>query len=344
MGGKMTVFDEDKLHEECGVFGIYAEEGYNVADDIYCGLVALQHRGQEAAGISVSDTAGPKGNLLTRKGVGLVSDVFSHEDVLHLQGNLGVGHVRYSTTGGSAPENAQPIAMNYIKGSLALVHNGNLINADALKQQQMYRGQAHYTTSDSEILAYEIINERLRSSSIEEAVRRSAGKIRGGYAVLVMSPRKLVGIRDPLGIKPLVLGQKDSAYILASESAAITAIGGKLIRDVEPGEVITITREGISGDAAAAGADYNDCRSCYGGDNTGDAPGCQAKIFSDRSLCAGQRAHCVRIVVFGLDSQRQAFSHCDGISESFFAVQGLLQKHSRYWAPNPEYGEVRGCS
>ena len=256
----MTVFDEDKLHEECGVFGIYAEETCNVADDIYCGLIALQHRGQEAAGISVSDTAGPKGNLITRKGVGLVSDVFSHEDALHLRGNLGVGHVRYSTTGGSVPENAQPIAMNYIKGSLALVHNGNLINADELKEQQMYRGQAHYTTSDSEILAYEIINERLSSSSVEEAVRRSAGKILGGYAVLVMSPRKLVGIRDPFGIKPLVLGKKENAFILASESAAITSIGGKLIRDVEPGEVITITGEGI---------------------------------FSDRSLCIGQRAHCV---------------------------------------------------
>ena len=259
-GNSMSFFNEDKPHEECGVFGIYADEGSHVAEDIYCGLVALQHRGQEAAGISVTDTAGQKGNLLTKKGPGLVSDVFTQEDLHRLNGNLGVGHVRYSTAGGSIPENAQPISMNYIKGSLSLVHNGNLTNADELKEQQMYRGQAHYTTSDSEVLAYEIISERLNTSSIEEAVRRTAGRIRGGYAVLVMSPRKLVGIRDPLGIKPLFLGRKGNAYILASESAAITSVGGSLLRDVKPGEVITITRKGIT---------------------------------SDCSLCTEKRAHCV---------------------------------------------------
>ncbi|MBO6001519.1 MAG: amidophosphoribosyltransferase, partial [Spirochaetales bacterium] len=159
--------DFDKLHEECGVFGIYAPEGVNVARDIYYGLIALQHRGQESAGMSVCNTGGPVGNISTKKGMGLVSEVFNKETIDSLTGNVGVGHVRYSTTGGSLPENAQPIAMNYIKGTLALVHNGNIQNADQLKEEQMYRGQAHYTTSDTEVLAYEIISERVKTDSIE---------------------------------------------------------------------------------------------------------------------------------------------------------------------------------
>ena len=209
---------DDKLHEECGVFGIYAPEGENVSKDIYYGLIALQHRGQESAGMSISDTTGPMGNIKTKKGMGLVSEVFDNTDFegaadaksKKLIGNIGVGHVRYSTTGGSTPENAQPIAMNYIKGSLALVHNGNIVNAGEIKKEQMYRGQAHYTSSDSEVLTYEIISERVKAGSIEEAVENTADKIHGGYAVIVMSPRKLVGMRDPQGIKPLVLGKRDN--------------------------------------------------------------------------------------------------------------------------------------
>lgn len=257
---KVCTEDTDHVHEECGVFGIYARHGIRVAADIYYGLLALQHRGQESAGISVSDTEGPKGNILTKKGMGLVSEVFGKEDLDRLKGNIGVGHVRYSTTGGSIPENAQPIAMNYIKGSLALVHNGNIINAAEMKEEQMYRGQAHYTTSDSEVLAYEIISERVQASSIEEAVSRAGARMRGGYAVIVMSPRKLVGIRDPYGIKPLVLGRKGTSYILASESAAVCSVGGELIRDIRPGEIITITDDGIC---------------------------------SDTSLCSSRQAHCV---------------------------------------------------
>ncbi len=251
---------DDKPHEECGVFGIYNPEGTPVARDIYYGLMALQHRGQEAAGMSVSDTKGPKGNLNTRKDQGLVSEVFSKADLEALPGNIGVGHVRYSTSGGSRVENAQPIAMNYIKGSLALVHNGNLTNAEQLKKEQMYRGQAHYTTSDSEVLCYEIISKRVSTGSIEEAVKKAAERIRGGYAIIVMSPRKLVGMRDPLGIKPLVLGEKNGAYILASESAAIVSVGGRLLRDIQPGEIVTITG---------------------------------SEIKSDTSLCGSKRAHCV---------------------------------------------------
>lgn len=250
----------DKLYEECGVFGIYSFSGREIASDIYCGLVALQHRGQESAGIAVSDTEGEMGNLKIKKGMGLVNDVFCEADMQNLKGNIGVGHVRYSTTGGSRPENAQPIAMNYIKGSLALVHNGNIVNAAELKEEQMFRGLAHYTTSDTEVLAYEIIGERVKTGTIEDAIKSAAAKLKGGYAVVVMSPRKLVGIRDIYGIKPLILGKKDEDYILASESAAIISVGGEIIRDIEPGEIISITQKGV---------------------------------FSDRSLCQEKRAHCI---------------------------------------------------
>ena len=238
----------DKLHEECGVFGIYSPTGENIAKDIYYGLLALQHRGQESAGMSICDTFGPMGNISTKKGMGLVSEVFEKKDFEGLKGNLGVGHVRYSTTGGSLLENAQPIAMNYIKGTLALVHNGNIVNAAELKETQMNRGLAHYTSSDTEILAYEIIHKRVKTGSIEEAVKAAAVKLKGGFACLIISPRKLIGIRDPYGIKPLVIGKRNDTYVLASESAAIESIGAKLIRDVEPGEIITITKDGIKSD------------------------------------------------------------------------------------------------
>ncbi|MCR5774774.1 MAG: amidophosphoribosyltransferase [Lachnospiraceae bacterium] len=290
----MEYLPDDKLHEECGVFGIYAPYPRQVAHDIYCGLTALQHRGQESAGISVSDTRGPMGNIATVKGMGLVSEVFDKAGINGLTGNIGVGHVRYSTTGGSLPENAQPIAMNYIKGCLALVHNGNIINAAGLKEEQMYRGQAHYTTSDSEVLAYEIISERVRSDSIEEAVKRAALKLKGGYAVIIMSPRKLVAIRDPYGIKPLALGEKDGAFILASESSAIRSAGGKLIRDVLPGEVVTVTSEGIE---------------------------------SDRSLCGKKEAHCIFEYIYFARSD----SVIDGIEvrKARFMAGQALARHDR---------------
>ena len=248
----------DKPREECGVFGICSPNA-DVAASVYYALLALQHRGQESAGISVTDTSGPMGNIITKKGMGLVSEVFDEASLSAMSGNMGVGHVRYSTTGGSCAENAQPIAMNYIKGSLALVHNGNITNAGELKEKQMYRGQAHYTTTDSEVLAYEIISERVRSASIEEAAVRSAKDLKGGYAVIIMSPRKLVGIRDPLGIKPLVLGRRGDEWMLASESAAFTALGARTVRDVQPGEVITITSDGIKSDTSLCGSRQAHC-------------------------------------------------------------------------------------
>lgn len=242
---KNCVEVQDKLHEECGVFGIYSMSGESVSKDIYYGLEALQHRGQEAAGMALSDFKGCMYNMAIKKDIGLVSEVFREDDLKNLKGNIGVGHVRYSTTGESNAHNAQPIGMNYIKGTLAVVHNGNIVNADALKVEQMKRGSAHYTTSDTEVIAYEIIKERVNSKDIEEATVKACKKLRGGYALLVKSPRKLIGARDPLGIKPLILGKRDDTYILASESAAVKAVGGEIVRDIEPGEIVTITKDGI---------------------------------------------------------------------------------------------------
>lgn len=238
------------LHEECGVFGIYDLSGRrDVARTIYYGLLALQHRGQESCGIAVSDTNGPKG-VKVRKGMGLVSEQFTKEDIEKLEGDIGVGHVRYSTAGASIPENAQPLVLHYIKGTLALAHNGNLINAKELRDELAYNGSIFQTTIDTEVIAYEIARERVHSHSAEEAVGRAADKIKGAYSLVVMSPRKLIGMRDPLGFKPLCIGKRDDAWILASESCALDTVGATFVRDVRPGEIVTITREGISSDTS----------------------------------------------------------------------------------------------
>ena len=251
---------DDKLKEECGVFGMLHSEQTDVSKYIYYGLSALQHRGQESAGIAVCDTNGPKGNISYHKDMGLVSEVFRPDTLLSLHGDIGIGHVRYSTTGGSCKENAQPLVLNYLKGTLALVHNGNLTNTDVLREQLQNTGAIFHTTTDSEVIAYQIAKERTKTSSIEEAVFRTAPGLSGGYALLIMSPQKLIGVRDPLGLKPLCLGRLKDSYILASEDCALKAIDAEFIRDIQPGEVITITKEGI---------------------------------HSNYDLCQGKRAHCI---------------------------------------------------
>lgn len=238
----------DKLHEECGVFGIYDFDGNDVASTIYYGLFALQHRGQESCGIAVSDTNGPKGIVNTHKGMGLCNEVFTPEILDGLQGNIGVGHVRYSTAGSSTRENAQPLVLNYVKGTLALAHNGNLVNAPELKRELAYDGAIFQTTIDSEVIAYHVARERVKSKSVEEAVSRAMKKIRGAYSLVIMSPRKLIGARDPQGFKPLCIGKRDNAYILASETCALDTIGAEFVRDVLPGEIVTITDNGINSD------------------------------------------------------------------------------------------------
>lgn len=232
------------LHEECGVFGMYDFDGGDVASTIYYGLFALQHRGQESCGIAVSETNGPKGKVTLYKGMGLVNEVFTQDNLEPMHGDIGVGHVRYSTAGASTRENAQPLVLNYVKGTLALAHNGNLINAMELRKDLEYTGAIFQTTIDSEVIAYHIARERLNSNSVEEAVGRACQKIKGAFALVVMSPRKLVGARDPYGFKPLCIGKRDNAYILASETCALDTIGAEYVRDVLPGEIVTITPEG----------------------------------------------------------------------------------------------------
>ena len=255
----MTTRDSDKdmplqgLHEECGVFGMYDFDGNDVASSIYYGLFALQHRGQESCGIAVSETSGPKGKVTSYKGMGLVNEVFGGEGLGNMKGDIGVGHVRYSTAGESTRENAQPLVLNYVKGTLALAHNGNLINAKELKKDLEYTGAIFQTTIDSEVIAYHIARERLQSKTAEEAVRRACMKLKGAYALVVASPRKLIGARDPFGFKPLCIGKRDNAYILASETCALDTIGATFVRDVLPGEVVTITPEkGIESDMEMA--------------------------------------------------------------------------------------------
>lgn len=239
----------DKLGEECGVFGMYDFDGGEVASTIYYGLLALQHRGQESCGIAVSDTNGPKGKVVSSKDMGLVNEAFTPEILEKLKGDIGVGHVRYSTAGSSTRENAQPLVLNYVKGTLGLAHNGNLINAPQLRKELEYTGAIFQTTIDSEVIAYHIARERLNSKTVEEAVGRAMQKIKGAYSLIIMSPRKLIGARDPFGFRPLCIGKRDNSYILASETCALDTIGATFIRDVEPGEIVTISPEkGIESD------------------------------------------------------------------------------------------------
>lgn len=236
--------DETGLGEECGVFGIYDFDGQDVASMIYYGLFALQHRGQESCGIAVSETGGPKGKVTSYKGMGLVNEVFTPENLEPLKGDIGVGHVRYSTAGASTRENAQPLVLNYVKGTLALAHNGNLINAAELRHDLEYTGAIFQTTIDSEVIAYHIARERLNTKTVEDAVNRACQKIKGAYSLVVMSPRKLIGARDPYGFKPLCIGKRDNSYIITSETCALDTIGAEYIRDVLPGETVTITPDG----------------------------------------------------------------------------------------------------
>ncbi len=249
MQGRERLEAYKHLGEECGVFGMYDFDGGDVAGSIYYGLVSLQHRGQESCGIAVSDTQGPKGKVTSYKDMGLVNESFTPDILDTLKGDIGVGHVRYSTAGSSTRENAQPLVLNYVKGTLALAHNGNLVNAPELRHELEYTGAIFQTTIDSEVIAYHIARERLVTKSVEEAVGKAMLKIKGAYSLVIMSPRKLIGARDPYGFKPLVIGRRENCYVLASETCALDTIGATFIRDVEPGEIVTISPEyGIQSD------------------------------------------------------------------------------------------------
>lgn len=231
---------KDKMEEECGVFGIYSKEVNEVAQITYYGLYALQHRGQESAGISVSNF----GEIVAYKGMGLTADVFTPETLNNLVGNAAIGHVRYSTTGASKLENAQPLESRYKLGQIAVAHNGNLTNAKIIRELLEDAGSTFNTSIDSEVIIKMIA--RKANGNVEDAIRSTVGAIKGAYALVILAGNKLVGVRDPYGIRPLCLGINENGdYILASESCAIDAVGGTLIRDVLPGEMVIIDENGV---------------------------------------------------------------------------------------------------
>lgn len=234
-------FGFGKLKEECGVFGVYNNDKHDIARLTYYGLYALQHRGQESAGIAVNDN----GTILHHKDMGLVPEVFDEVVLNHLKGRAAIGHVRYSTTGASLRENAQPIVARYRNGQLALAHNGNLVNAAELRSMLEDSGAIFQTTSDTEVIANLISRRRVGSEDIEESLVKVVNEIKGSFAIVLLTPKKLIGIRDPLGIRPLCLGKLDNSYILASESCAFDAIGAEFVRDINPGEIVLISEEGI---------------------------------------------------------------------------------------------------
>lgn len=230
----------DQMEEACGVFGIYAQdESINVAEAAYYGLFALQHRGQESAGIAVADGKGIK----HYRNLGLVPEVFD-EEILHgLTGRISIGHVRYSTFGSKDVINSQPLVARCKIGMLALAHNGNLVNADALRAQMEDDGAIFQTSVDTEVILNLIARES--SKGLIEAIRSMMEKVRGSYALVLLAKDKLIGIRDPYGIRPLCLGRVGNSFVLASESCALDAVGAEFVRDVQPGEIVVIDAEGI---------------------------------------------------------------------------------------------------
>ena len=231
------------IHEECGVFGVMSTKRENVAGIAYYGLYALQHRGQESCGIVVNDD----GVFSSYKDLGLVSEVFSKDTLAHLSaGNMAVGHVRYGTTGGTTRNNCQPIEVNHQKGKMALAHNGNLSNAIELRDKLELSGAIFLTTSDTETIAYVVTRERLVTPSIEEAVSKAMYSLEGAYSLILMSSTKMIAARDPYGFRPLCYGQmSDGAYVIASESCALTAVGAEFVRDVLPGEILVFSENGV---------------------------------------------------------------------------------------------------
>lgn len=241
-----------KPHEECGVFGIYRRTDAPVVAETYHALYALQHRGQESCGMAVNND----GVITCHKGIGLVTEVFDRDTLDKLakleqhdqpcvQGLKAIGHCRYGTTGIQNHNNAQPLLINHRKGSMALAHNGNLTNAAELREQLELGGAIFHATSDTEVIAYVITQQRLKAGSIEQAVVNAMGMIQGAYSLVIMSPRKLIAARDPHGFRPLCMGHIGDDVVFASESCALDAIGAEFVRDVAAGEVVVVSDDGI---------------------------------------------------------------------------------------------------
>ena len=227
-----------------GVFGIIGNERTNVASSVYYGLYALQHRGQESCGISVNDD----GVIHTYKDTGLVNDVFTGQKLESLgNGTMAIGHVRYGTMGTKGRINAEPLVVNHTKGHLAIATNGRLVNGSVLKQELELKGMIFHTSSDAEIVSYVVIQERLNSVSIEEAVNKAMDTLKGGFCMLLMSPKKIIAVRDEQGFHPLCYGKRENGeYVIASESCALDSVGATFIRELEPGEILVFSKDGIN--------------------------------------------------------------------------------------------------
>lgn len=236
-------WNSDKPREECGVIGVFDKGDIgDVVSACYYGLYALQHRGQESCGIAVND----RGVITSYRDLGLISEVFTKQALDSLgTGNIAMGHVRYATTGTRRRANAQPLVINHVKGSMTLAHNGNLTNAAELREAQELKGGIFHSSSDTEVIAYAITNERLTAPSIEAAVEGAMDKLKGAYSLVLMSPRKLIAARDPMGFRPLCMGMLGDSVVFASESCALGAVGATFVRDIEPGEIVVVTQEGI---------------------------------------------------------------------------------------------------
>jgi amidophosphoribosyltransferase len=228
----------DKFREECGVFGVYGHP--EAANLVYLGLYALQHRGQEGAGITSSDGR----QFYTEKGMGLVADIFTEKRLKRLPGHTAIGHNRYSTTGSSSLKNVQPIVANFAMGSLAIAHNGNLVNAEQLKRVLEEDGAIFQSSSDSEVMIH--LMARSRYEDFRERAIDSLKRVSGAFSILIMREKELIAARDPYGVRPLCLGMVDGCYVVASETCAFDLIGAKYIRDIEPGEIVIISERGLS--------------------------------------------------------------------------------------------------
>ena len=233
----------DSIHEECGVFAIYSNASTNVTMQTYLGLYALQHRGQESCGIVVND----QGVFNYHKDIGLVPEVFDKDTLAKLgDGNIAIGHVRYSTTGNTNRSNTQPLVVRHVKGPMAIAHNGNLTNTRELREEYELKGGIFHSTNDTEVISYAITEQRLVCPSIEDAVEKAMTRLAGAYSIVVMSPKKLIAARDPIGFKPLSIGKlEDGSYVVASETCAFDSIGAEFVRDIEPGELVIIDESGV---------------------------------------------------------------------------------------------------
>lgn len=245
----------DELHEACGVFGVYNNDQMDTARLVYFGLYALQHRGQESCGIAVNN----QGEISGHKGLGLIAEVFTEKALDRLEGKIAIGHSRYSTTGGNSVENSQPLIVNYRDGRLALAHNGNLVNAVKIRHELENSGAIFQTATDSEVIANLISRHGIHCHDLEEVLIKTMNQIEGSYAVVLMTKKRLIGIRDPWGLRPLCIGKLENSYILASETCALDAVGAEFVRDVLPGEIVIIEGGDIRSVLAIEGKPHSLC-------------------------------------------------------------------------------------